>query len=230
MNNLGQVIGVRKLTPIIDFNCIVDTEYGLLQLIYDQYYDLSVFNKVKFEMPSNKILLELYTRKCKNPLIPFINEGISEKDADDYYNQFIDTKYEDILDRSCGTNIQIAISNFNSSGGDVLASILCHNELQKQYISNLMEFKQNKIYMDNEFKSDDSKFNQLYLKYVDDLSLYIKECVGKNVYFSSMYINMREEDPIYLREDKNLKIISSFAYINTYDLYNMDYLKGEYNG
>ena len=63
----GKVIGVRRLIPIIDFNCIVDTEYGLIQLIYDQYYDLSVFNQKKFERPTNEILLDLYTRTKKNP-------------------------------------------------------------------------------------------------------------------------------------------------------------------
>lgn len=227
MNKPGQVIGIRKLIPIIDFNCIVDTEYGLLQLIFDQYYDLSVFNKDKFEMPTNKILLELYTRRCKNPLIPFVNEGISEQDADDYYNQFMNNKYEEIINRSCGTNIQIAISNFNNSNGEVQASILCHNELEKEYISGLEEFKSNKIYMDEEFKSEKILFNQVYLRYIHDLPLYLKQCIGKNVYFSSAYLNMREEDPNYLKKDDTLGLLSEYSYILSYDLYNMDYLKGE---
>ena len=230
LSNTRQTIGVRKLTPIIDFNCIVDTEYGLLQLIYDKYYDLSVFNETKFKMPTSKILLELHTRKTKNPLIPFINEGISEKDADEYFEQFMNTQYEEIIDRSCGTNMQLVVSSFNDSG-DISASILCHNKIEKEYISGLEEFKSNKIYMEDEFKSSSLKFNQIYFRYIDDISKYLKECIGKNLYFSSSHLNFKEVDGvIYLKDDKNLDILANYSDILIFDLYNMEYLKGETNG
>ena len=227
MNNNGQVIGVKRLTPIIDFNCIVDTEYGLLQLIYDQYYDLSVFNQKKFEMPVNKILWELYTRKEKNPLMPFINEGVSKEDADDYYNQFMSTKYEEILERSIGTNIQMAIINFNSSV-DVFASILCHNDLEKEYISGLKDFSSNRIFTDDEFKKEYKRFNQIYLKYVDDISKYLKQCLNKIIYISTHHLNtVNEEENIDLKDDKNLNTVLKYSNIALYDLYNIEFLKGE---
>lgn len=226
-NTNNQVIGVRKLIPIIDFNCIVDTEYGLLQLIYDQYYDLSVFNKDKFEMPTNKILLELYTRTTKNPLVPFVNDNISEKDANEYYNEFMDTKYEEILSRSVGTNMQVALTNFNLSGGEVLASIMCHNDLQKEYISGIQDFSSNKVYTEEEFIKRHSDFNQIYLRYIDDMEGIVEQCMNKSVYLSSCSLNMKEKDSIYLREDEKLNLVSKYAYIMIYDLFNIDYLKGE---
>lgn len=226
MNN-SKVIGVKRLTPIIDFNCIVDTDYGLLQLIYDQYYDLSVFNKEKFEMPSNKILLELYNRKSKNPLIPFINENITEEDVDEYYKQFIESQYEEVLHRSCGTNMQMLIDSFNKSG-EVFTSILCHNETEKKYISELNDFKSNKVFMDEEFIEKHLDFNQIYLKYIDDLDKYLKQCVGKTIYLSSCGLNMEEVDgEIYFKKNENLKTIAPYSHINIYDLYNIDFLKGE---
>lgn len=230
MNNSSKVIGVKKLTPIIDFNCIVDTEYGLLQLIYDQYYDLSVFNQEKFEMPTNKILLELHNRKDKNPLIPFVNKGISKEDADDYYSQFMNTKYEDIIARSIGTNMQTVLTTFNQSN-EVFSSILCHNELEKNYISDIEDFKSNTVYLDEEFVKVYKNFNQIYLRYIDDLDIYIRQCLNKNVYFSSSMLNMKiEEDGLLnLKDNKNLNLLSYYSKINIYDLYNMDFLKGETN-
>lgn len=228
MNNSNKVIGVKRLTPIIDFNCIVDTELGLIQLIYDQYYDLSVFNEDKFKMPINKILSELYYRKSKNPIIPFLNEGITEEDADEYYKQFMNTQYEEILNRSCGTNIQTLISSFNFSG-EIFASILCHNELEKKFISGLEEFNSNKIYIDEEFETNYKEFNQIYLRYIDDLKKYLKQCLNKNIYLSSSNLNLmtNENGELEFKDTEEIKILSSYSYINIYDLYNTDYLKGE---
>ena len=56
-----------KLTPIIPFDLILDTDYGLIQLIKEKYYDTGVFNGIIKNAKPKQILYFLCNRSNTNP-------------------------------------------------------------------------------------------------------------------------------------------------------------------
>ena len=82
---------------LIDFNCYIDTEVGLIRLIREKYLDEKVFNVDLLRSNLRIIIKMLMERKEVNPLYLFANKDISRKDLDDYYQQFMDEEYDNIL-------------------------------------------------------------------------------------------------------------------------------------
>ncbi len=177
--------------PIIAFDTIVDTDFGLIQYIYNNYLDESVFDKSKLERPTNDIIRTMYMREENNPLLSFVLPSISKEDADSLYNDFIDKKYNDILANSVGTSIQTLISSFNESNGEVKTTILCYNEEQAKFIRSLDEFKKNRVILPADITEKTyTKNNQYYFKYITDCYPIHKYFTRTNLYFSDCKRNL----------------------------------------
>ena len=210
---------------LIDFNCYIDTEIGLIRLVQNKYLDSRVFNKKILSSGSRNILLSLIERKELNPLYVIANDNISKEDLDDYYKEFMETEYESILNYSYITEMENLINLFKTEPS-IHVTFLCNSELEANLIRSLktLSIKYNIIFRDD--NNDKSKYSTYYFKYVnDDLLDYIFPF--KNYYFSKYKLNFNDELDFERRD--YIDVINKMGgEVRIMDLYNRLYLtRGE---
>ena len=207
---------------LIDFNCYVDTEVGLIRLIQEKYLDEKVFNVDLLKSNLRVIIKMLIERKELNPLYLFSNDDISRDDLDDYYKEFMKTEYDNILSRSVTTEISHLVELFKSEP-NIHVTFLCYNEKEKDLLEKEKSLKNRKIILDSD-NVDFSKFTQYYFKYIsEDIEKYIFPY--KTYYFSKYLINFNDDLNIKYPEIID-KIIYNRGEIEILDLYNKIYLEG----
>ena len=94
-----------EFNQLIPFNLIFDTDFGLIKLISKEYR-ADLFDKSVLDSDDSVIANLLIARPFENPLC-ILTEYNSEtkKILDDYYLEFMDTRYDDILKLSVFTGI-----------------------------------------------------------------------------------------------------------------------------
>lgn len=213
--------GVKKLTPLIHFDCIVDTDIGLIQLVNDQYMDRSVFNAEMFNKSLGEMILDLYFRKVENPLYMYANPNIDHDLLDQYYKEFFESKYDLILERSPGTELQNIINLFKTTSGDIIPTVLCENDVSEKFIKEALS-------VDTvQFKDIDEesikKYTHVYLKYTTQLEPFKTFLYNKIIYISTHGINFNNDDEM-VRYDY-LDILLKKNILHILDLYNIQKIK-----
>ena len=207
---------------LIDFNCYIDTEVGLIRLIREKYLDEKVFNADLLRSNLRVIIKMLMERKEANPLYLFANEDISRKDLDDYYQQFMDEEFDSILSRSVTTEIAHWIQLLKSEPS-IHITFLCHNQKERNVLVQ-EEFLRGKQFILDTDNVDYSKFTQFFFKYIsDDLDKYIFNY--KTYYFSKYLLNFTDDFNMKCPELID-KIMYKSSEIEILDLYNKIYLEG----
>ena len=207
---------------LIDFDCYIDTEIGLIRLIRDKYLDDKVFNIDLINSNLRLIIKMLIERKEYNPLYLFANTDVSKEDLDDYYEQFMDIEYDNILSRSVTNEINNWI-NLLKTEPSIHISFLCHNQKQRNMLSSSESLRGNTFILEKQ-DIDLSKYTQFYFKYIsEDIEKYIFPY--KTYYFSRYLLNFTDDYDL-----KYPKIIDKIIYnrgeIQILDLYNKIYLEG----
>ena len=207
---------------LIDFNCYIDTEVGLIRLIREKYLDEKVFNVDLLRSNLRNIIKMLMERKEVNPLYLFANEDISRKDLDDYYQQFMDEEYDNILSRSVTTEIAHWIQLLKSEPS-IHITFLCHNQKERNILVQ-EEFLRGKQFILDTDNVDYSKFTQFFFKYIsEDIEKYIFKY--KTYYFSKYLLNFTDDFNMKYPEIVD-KIVYKSSEIEILDLYNKIYLEG----
>ena len=207
---------------LIDFDCYIDTEVGLIRLIREKYLDEKVFNTDLLRSNLRVIIKMLMERKEVNPLYLFANEDISRKDLDDYYQQFMDEEFDSILSRSVTTEIAHWIQLLKSEPS-IHITFLCHNQKERNVLVQ-EEFLRGKQFILDTDNVDYSKFTQFFFKYIsDDLDKYIFNY--KTYYFSKYLLNFTDDFNMKCPELID-KIMYKSSEIEILDLYNKIYLEG----
>ena len=122
-----------EFNQLIPFNLIFDTDFGLIKLISKEYR-ADLFDKSVLDSDDSTIANLLIARPFENPLC-ILTEYNSEtkKILDDYYLEFMDTRYDDILKLSVFTGI----GNY-ALGLDELAEITtyiyCKDKVEEDYL------------------------------------------------------------------------------------------------
>ena len=91
---------MEKSKILIPFDLVVDTDFGLIKLIQEEYR-ADIFDKTVLDSDDESIKRYLVKRTTPNPLSILT----SDKSIDEFYAQFIDREYETIFDRSVMTGI-----------------------------------------------------------------------------------------------------------------------------
>lgn len=221
----GNTSGV--LTPLIPFNCVFDTDFGLLSLIYKEYFDSSVFSIDFFNKNHRikdivKVLLE---REKENPLelclLPCKLDW-----ANDLYIEFIKTKYTDILNLSMQTEVYNLLELFKLSG-DVKPTIVCESEIEESFLD-LFNITKNIQKIRIEELKGFNFYEQFFFKSINDFycSMISEFIDTKMVYISGYKFNMDKDGSIM--ENKNtLKMQLSRNKFMRFDIYNKNKLRGE---
>lgn len=208
---------------LIDFNCYIDTEFGLLDLIKNKYLDPSVFNINKLVNQSSKsLILSLIDRKERNPLTIIANDNISKKDLDDYYNEFMLEEYDNILDLSVTTEMKSLLELFKTEPS-IHVTFLCKNQKEVDILKEDSSTDRCKFIIHSD-ENNYSKFSAFYFKYITkDISKYLYDY--KTYYFSTYKLNFDEKFDL-IEPDIIDSILLSGGSIEILDLYNKSYLLG----
>ena len=186
-----------KLTPIIPFDLILDTDYGLIQLIKEKYYDTNVFNGIIKNAKPKQILYFLCNRSNINPLFPFVYEKCEDL-IDSFYKEFIEKEYVSILKKSIVTDFFNLVKLFNSSDGAITPIILCRNELEESYINRLSKVQEIKPPLSTivgDYDSIDvSIYDPIYFKYYTDTLKVLDKLNGKNLYIANYGFNFQKTE------------------------------------
>ena len=214
--------GVKKLTPLIPFDCIVDTDVGLIQLVNDQYMDRSVFNAKMFDKSLGEMILDLYFRKVENPLYIYANPDIEHEVLDEYYKEFFESKYDLILERSPGTEMQNVIELFQSTGGDVFPTVLCKDDRTENFIKEALKVPT--IRLEDINDKSMKNYSHVYFKYVTQIEPFETFLVSKFVYNTTHGLNLNDEND-GLKEYDFLDRVSKKNNMHLLDLYNIPKIK-----
>lgn len=192
----GNISGVNM--PLIPFNCIYDTDFGLLSLIYDEYLDPNVFDVEWFQ--KNHIIKDMvrsvYDRATPNPLLLCLKEKDSNL-ANELYQQFMMEKYEEILYRSMVTGIADLIF-LSKTAGEATPTIVYRDKRELDIInqdSNLSKIT--KVTVKEAIRNMDM-YQQFYFKSFQDV--YLSELIDsdklntKTIYIARYPFNLDEKN------------------------------------
>ena len=182
----------NRLTTLIPFDLIIDTDYGLIQLIKDEYNDKSVFTDL-VEARYEQLIWCLYNRNNSNPLTQFMWKEDDKESIDSLYEDFINTKYIDILKRSRPTGFYEAVKLFNKSDGAITPIIMCKNKMEESYINKLSKVDEIipslSVIVGNYNDIDVSTYDPIYFKYYKDTLKCLDKLKGKNIYIANYKFN-----------------------------------------
>lgn len=179
------------LNSLVSFDCVIDTDFGLLVLIAQNFFDTSVFEEDFFKKNDkpNDLKWTVYQRLTKNPLDLCIKD---KSVADDYYNQFMEQYYVDILDRSMITDLGYMLPDLATEAG-VQFTIVCDNQEQIDLLEKINIFKDYPKVLFNEINEPD-KYNQFFIKDFTDIGMqrYSHLLKDKHIYVSRYNFNKIE--------------------------------------
>lgn len=205
-------------TVLIPYNCIVDEDSGLLRVIRDYYSNDTVFDLEKFDT-DEKIEDLILNKKYVNPLDLVIRPEYTKKSLD-FYNQFIEEEYENILKNSFMTTLfKFVLSVKQSQIGRVI--FLANNEREKQSIE-LLFGSDNNILIGkiDEINLDD--IDTIFIKRISDIRNF-NNINGKNLYILDYNFNFETD-----KFDDNPLPLITFA-IMASEYHNVVYLISPYN-
>ena len=180
------------VTSTVPFNMIVDTDLGLWKLIQDQYPNTNFFYQgLIYERDLNFMKYFMVSRLDKNPLKSLMKPDYISQ-ADSLYDEFMDTKYDEILKLSENTGIFELICRSKGVNDIMRFTVLCKDQREVDEV--LKRFSRYKvkvstiIYEDLK-KVDISSYGSIYIKDIHDFFLYNK-VEGKNVIVGNYGFNL----------------------------------------
>lgn len=241
---MNECLGNFSQTILVEFDMLVDTEYGLIRLLKDKYCDERFFFKDILNLEEKLLKGVLMERTMFNPLqVAFKDESLVEL-MDSFYKQFMEREYEEILKRSCLTNIINVVKMGIDTEGVIRFDIICKNKMQRDYMTHIMSDCLPSLYnivLDTEELYDVSKYDAVFIKDIRNLVRY-KNLYGKVIYLANMTYNIdqklfaekqmfsiKEEFAFYVTRDE-FKFITLYPYDNTYSINrNFENEKQEYD-
>ena len=212
---------------LIDFNMIIDTDFGLLTLIDREYLDNEVFSVDWFNQHHiiKELVKALYEREERNPLSEVVlKEKVSYDTIEQLYSEFISTKktYNEILNLSMVTEIYNLIESFKSTG-DINIGIVCNNQEELDFLNTLKVTKPiTKFLLFDLSPQIISKYNQFYIKYTDSmLTKFISDIITtKTVYFANYKFNINDEKKTVNINKYTDRISANMNNLGVIDIYN----------
>lgn len=218
--------GDKLLSPLIDFNTIIDTDIGLIKFMSSNgYLNPNVFDISFLKRSPYEVISDLYYRKVSNPLYLFAKDNVKSERLDDYYRDFFLEFKEEILSLSEYTDMVSVVDIFLKENSDIYTTILCRDEVELEIIKNVEGLSKVNTVILSEIKNIDfCQYNQFYFRYIEDAKPFENNGL-KTFYFSSSYLN-RNEDNSDLKNSPILeKIISNRNNVSVIDIYDSSVIR-----
>lgn len=173
------------------FDSIINVDFGLLKLIKTEYNNSRFMMSQILNNDDNFFRLLLLTAEDTNPLKLVLNEE-SKDQADSLLSKFMNEEYYKILKYSEKNTIYTILHNYiYSTDGAIDTTVLCTNQQQQQYISNLNHEIFTVVSKLDEF--DITNYDAIFVKDIRDL-LQIKNVTGKSLYILNYRTNFDDEE------------------------------------
>lgn len=226
MNTMG------VMSPMIPFNCLIDTDFGLLNLIYREYFDKSVFSEDFFYRHNkiNQLVSALYYREYENPIMMIMKEPDTSI-ADDYYNQFMEKRYSDILKMSMPTDI-IRIVRLLKLNGDAYTEICYERDEEVEIINKFPDLdKIKKIKLDDMNPKIVKDHSQFFFKSVNDIYTkgYSPFLELKTIYLGFYKFNIDREENTVIGTPLVANMYMNHNKIELLDFYNRNNIPEDEN-
>lgn len=180
------------VTSTVPFNMIVDTDLGLWKLIQDQYPNTNFFYQgLIYERDLNFMKHFMVSRMEKNPLKSLMKPDYVSQ-ADSLYDEFINTKYDEILRLSENTGIFELICRSKGVNDVMRFTVLCQNQVESDEIFKRFSkynMKIPTIIYEDLRKVDISQYGSIYIKDIHDFFSY-NRVEGKNVIVGNYGFNL----------------------------------------
>lgn len=209
------------INPLISFNCLIDTDFGLLVLIVQNFFDTSVFSEDFFNnnIDPEKLKYTVYKREDKNPLLLCMKNS---RFSDDYYKQFLEEYYKDILDRSMITDLAINLPAISNSGA--MFTILCKNQEEIDLLDRLEIFNKFHRILLSDLDSIE-EYNQIFVKDYNDYGMnkITPQCIDKQFYIPRYKFNdiesldEKDQEKIILLDGLRCQVTKFDLYIERKD-------------
>lgn len=212
------------INTLIPFNLIIDTDMGILKLLRFKYRNDKYFYKGIVCGTDTCLQYTLINRKDPNPISIAHKYSETEHDIiDNYYNQFIEREYKDIIDLSCTTSLADVVK-INELNKDkiVRITILCSNELEKNALEK-RKINSFKTIISDPHDIDLSKYDCLYIKNISDLDKY-KNVTGLSIYIANYGFNI-VIDPEKPNPGLPIDVITKYSSdneLNIFTIYSLD--------
>lgn len=197
---------------LIDFNLLIDTDYGLIKLIKTEYSENEFINVLLSKMRDKIILGELVSRKDKNPLYIALNKDYKES-ADSLYKEFMESEYDSILKYSISTSLLELILTYIETNSCTV-TVICKNKSEEQIIN---KYKLKAIISDNYADIDISEFDSIYIKDYREI-LEFQFLKAKNIFIGNYRFNLEEDNYTPIKEVSLL--VGDINIISVIDVYN----------
>lgn len=199
---------------LVDFDLLIDKDFGLIQLLKKDYSDNGFIDDIIFKMKDKILLGELLQRKNKNPLsIAFKKEYLQSIDS--LYNEFIELEFDNILKYSLKTNILDLVKTYIETSSSVV-TVICKNKSEEQFIN---KYKLKTIICDNLSKLDISEFDSIFIKEYSKVTEFTN-LSAKNIFIGRYNFNL--EDDEYTPKEEISVLVADVNIISVIDVYNSD--------
>lgn len=223
---LSNVSGINS--PLITFDSLVDTDFGLLTYINKKFLDTSVFD-IDFFKSNKKIrdmIKALIGREKRNPLLLCIRNEFPnrEKFADDLYSEFMSTEelYGQIMQLSMYTGMCDFLKLAEKIDKGIRPIIVCRREIEKEFVKEHIT-KVTPVTMIDKLDSD-IVYQQFFFRYVDDpYTSFIQPLIGKDktIYLANYRFNYIDN---LAGSEFIAEITSNYCRLSMYDVYNKEEL------
>ena len=199
---------------LVDFDLLVDKDYGLIQLIKKDYSDNDFIDDIIFKMKDKILLGELLTRKEKNPLSIIFKKDYTQS-LDSLYNEFLELELDNILNYSLITNmLDLMITYVETSSA--IVTVICKNKSEEQFIN---KYKLKTIVYEDFSKLDIKEYDSIFIKDYSKI-LEFKNLIAKNIFIGRYNFNL-EDDEYTPKEDISV-LVGNHNIVSIIDVYNSD--------
>lgn len=170
--------------PLVPFNMLFDTDFGLMKVIYKDYMDPAVFDVDWFKEHNQirKMTIALYHREIPNPLSVCVND---KEIQDELYHDFITGAYNDILNTSIGTEFNTLL-RYWSMTKEIKPTILYSDERELEYMDQFRDLQSfPKVSLDKLFETID-RYTQFYFKSIYD-DIYM-DTIADSIFSKTVYL------------------------------------------
>lgn len=222
--------------PLITFESLVDTDFGLMLYIDRNFLDTTVFDVEFFNSHHTirKMIWALMNRDKWNPLYICMSKNLEapESIADELYEEFIynDNHYEKIIELSALTNLCDFIRISEVTGKEVRPTIVCQSEYEKDFIKKKIS-QYTPITLYKEIENSDIGYQQFFFRHISDPHMFyegsINEFIGQNktVYLADYKFN-NVSDLSVIKDGSPLhELTTSANQIRIYSIYDKELYK-----
>lgn len=209
-------MNVGKLTSLFDSNCIIDQDIGLMNLVIRDYNDPNVFD---LDDDYYVLMSKVYFRKDPNPLVAFAKPEIDKETLQDYYEEFIETKSDQIIELSISTEIPNLLRVIKDNDADI-PYIMYRSQKEKEQLSKIAMIADMEKIPYREAVVRQREFGQFFFRDASTINEFLDTRItATRYYIANRYLNFDEEGNLI---DKKLEenMVEHRVSLNSFNMYN----------